>query len=495
MEGCCPDCGRRFDISEDFLAMGGKAKCPHCLLELDFGDQTNKGEQSEVTRVVDQDYPSMAAENEEVEAVCPNCQRYFKVDVESLEGADPPECLYCEVALKVGQPEDGPAVAQAEDLFEDEDSQDDSSNEHESTSQEPKAQSLEEELWGSGSDEQEMAEEESTDEDDIEDQEVAEEEEEDDDETIVTEGENEAEAEEHQELESLHGHGDETVVVNLSQGLIGLDEEEEAKGLSESISDSPGLSENELFSDLASKEDWESSKEYPAYQPAYAEATAGQGADKEASPEPMLVEVGDDDIIEVEQSSPWDAPKPPEPQPQSTPKKRQTHKIRKLREEGEQAEYKAKTGKPIGQSIQSFLSSPLVIASAIGVVALAGGLYFMSVMQSSEDIKKAVFSVENLDVVLVEAPNPLEYKTRDEARVHYGRGNRFAYRKDFESAVEEYKQAIRADGGYPHPHRALGAVYAAMGKQKLSVAEYKKYLRLAPNSVDAELVKKIVNSN
>ena len=45
MEGQCPDCKRSYEISDEFIAMGGKAKCPHCLLELVFSDPPEGGDQ------------------------------------------------------------------------------------------------------------------------------------------------------------------------------------------------------------------------------------------------------------------------------------------------------------------------------------------------------------------------------------------------------------------------------------------------------------------
>ena len=59
MEGRCPGCNRAYDISGEFLSMGGKAKCPHCLLELEFeGDGRSSGEDRfhDVTRADDRDH-------------------------------------------------------------------------------------------------------------------------------------------------------------------------------------------------------------------------------------------------------------------------------------------------------------------------------------------------------------------------------------------------------------------------------------------------------
>ena len=51
MEGRCPGCQRAYDISDDFLSMGGKAKCPHdkevadcndCMVEGDFAHDARR---------------------------------------------------------------------------------------------------------------------------------------------------------------------------------------------------------------------------------------------------------------------------------------------------------------------------------------------------------------------------------------------------------------------------------------------------------------------
>ncbi|RME20309.1 MAG: hypothetical protein D6806_16655, partial [Deltaproteobacteria bacterium] len=36
MKGSCPRCGRTYEIGDDFVAMGGRAKCPHCIVDLEF---------------------------------------------------------------------------------------------------------------------------------------------------------------------------------------------------------------------------------------------------------------------------------------------------------------------------------------------------------------------------------------------------------------------------------------------------------------------------
>ena len=110
------------------------------------------------------------------------------------------------------------------------------------------------------------------------------------------------------------------------------------------------------------------------------------------------------------------------------------------------------------------------------------------------DPEEAVFPAEEVEASLVEAPAPAAYETKEDAMLHYGRGNQFAYRRKWEDAIAEYKKALRSDPGYPHPNRALGAAYAALGKAKLSSDYYQAYLRLAPESADAKQVKAIIET-
>ncbi|MBW1872891.1 MAG: tetratricopeptide repeat protein, partial [Deltaproteobacteria bacterium] len=105
------------------------------------------------------------------------------------------------------------------------------------------------------------------------------------------------------------------------------------------------------------------------------------------------------------------------------------------------------------------------------------------------------FSTEGLNVTLVQAPAPSDYKAKDDAIEHYGLGNQLAHSRKFEDAILEYKQASRLDPGYPHPHRALGVVYAALGKRELSQTSYQTYLRLAPHAADKPQVLKIVKAS
>jgi len=91
MEGRCPECDRSYKISKEFLAMGGKAKCPHCLLELMFATQDIMDEE-QIDPGVEQD---MQPEPEEIDAHCLPCRRRYKVDLEYLERGGATKCPHC----------------------------------------------------------------------------------------------------------------------------------------------------------------------------------------------------------------------------------------------------------------------------------------------------------------------------------------------------------------------------------------------------------------
>jgi hypothetical protein len=112
MEGRCPGCNRAYDISEEFLSMGGKAKCPHCLLELEFdgsGSASAEDRAHDVTRADDREHRMSydaaadeaveADESDEVDSHCPACERRYKVDRKYLELGGAAQCPHCAVDL------------------------------------------------------------------------------------------------------------------------------------------------------------------------------------------------------------------------------------------------------------------------------------------------------------------------------------------------------------------------------------------------------------
>jgi tetratricopeptide (TPR) repeat protein len=188
-----------------------------------------------------------------------------------------------------------------------------------------------------------------------------------------------------------------------------------------------------------------------------------------------LMEVSDSDILEAEASAPppqaIKAEPPLAPAPVESP---------------------APSAKPEPLARQRArwpfrLSSPYFLVAA-GVVVLAAFAVVWWLV-SREDVEKYAFPPPPPAVKSIEAPAPAAYRTRWEAVEHYGLGNRYAHQGRFEDAVIEYKQASRIDPGFPLPHRALGAIYAALGNRALSLLSYETYLSLDPAAPDARIIK------
>lgn len=148
-----------------------------------------------------------------------------------------------------------------------------------------------------------------------------------------------------------------------------------------------------------------------------------------------------------------------------------------------------------GTRLPAFLSrlnSPPVLAAVLGVLALVIISLMWVLLGSGEEVDSVAFPSEGIEAERIDAPAPRAYKAKDSAVKHYGLGNRQAYLGQFEQAILEYQKASRLDPGYPHPHRAMGAIYAALGKRRLSVTAYRLYLQLAPEGPDAAQVRAIL---
>ena len=157
---------------------------------------------------------------------------------------------------------------------------------------------------------------------------------------------------------------------------------------------------------------------------------------------------------------------------------------------------KAEAGRQVRKEsrLSRFMSAPILVGAVGLLFLLAVGLIWV-LLSGDGDIEGIEFPVEGLDVEVIDAPEPSAYEAKQDAMEHYGLGNRLAHLGKFEDAILEYKQASRLDPGYPHPYRALGAIYAALGKQALSQNAYQTYLRLAPHAADKAQVAKIISGN
>lgn len=85
----------------------------------------------------------------------------------------------------------------------------------------------------------------------------------------------------------------------------------------------------------------------------------------------------------------------------------------------------------------------------------------------------------------------------EEARRHFDRGiaavEIATTAADYESAIKEFKEAIRLAPGWPDAYYNLGLVQEKAGKLGEAVESFKSYLRVSPEADDAEAVKSLVN--
>ena len=559
MEGRCPGCNRAYDISEEFLSMGGKAKCPHCLLELEFEDTEPSSAEDrarDVTRADDQDhrmsYDESAGEADEVDEVdshCPACERRFKVDRKYLELGGAAQCPHCAVDLIFDSPDDSVGTPAEESegadawgqsgeisLPELDELRVPTAVEEPPPEEEPAVEEPPEEAAGPEEDEVSLGGEDEMEDEDRADQLPAE----------IAEGtpsieleegladEAEEEAwEDEPAAEEEPAPEEEKPQVGLAEELFGdsAGEEEEAvqpepDESSEFDPESTVVVEEQEggpggpFGALASNRDWASAAarwaesgfradEMPSFikgegeeegaaepEPGPEEAappTGGELLMAEAAAD--AVEVSDADIMLLEASEADIAPEPAEASAEAGASwaeaaSREVEAKRDKKAPMAKAERVAKA-----PSLFSKLKSPWVIAAVLGGVVVLTVALLWVFMGGGEDVEAYKFPGKGLKAKVVKAPAPSAYKAKEEAIEHYGLGNRLAYQGKWEDAILEYKQALRLDPGYPHPHRALGTVYAALGKPKLSASSYQTYLRLSPHSADARQVRGIIRGS
>jgi hypothetical protein len=211
-----------------------------------------------------------------------------------------------------------------------------------------------------------------------------------------------------------------------------------------------------------------------------------------------LVEVSDADIlmIEGEPSDPGKSIGGPSAEHQSGTRSRvfndTTERIdREARDQVVLPESK-KADRTSTPGLASRLLNPPVLAGVLGIGVLLIVTVLWVLLGAEENLEQRKFSVKDLQVELIQGPGPTPYLSDEKSVRHYGRGNRFAYLGQFELAIEEYRKASQLDSANPLPQRALGVMYAAMGQTRLSIEAYRAYLKMAPHSADAPLVRKIV---
>jgi len=85
----------------------------------------------------------------------------------------------------------------------------------------------------------------------------------------------------------------------------------------------------------------------------------------------------------------------------------------------------------------------------------------------------------------------------DEARRHFDYGMAAVEMAnspdDYKSAIKEFEQAVRLAPGWADAYYNLGMVQEKANKLDEAVTSLKRYLRLAPNANDTEMVKSLIN--
>ena len=78
-----------------------------------------------------------------------------------------------------------------------------------------------------------------------------------------------------------------------------------------------------------------------------------------------------------------------------------------------------------------------------------------------------------------------ETDNKDKLAEHFNAGIRFALRKDYDKAIEEYKKALEYEPDKGEIYNNLGFAYFDKGDIEGSIVEHKKALELAPNLANA----------
>lgn len=85
----------------------------------------------------------------------------------------------------------------------------------------------------------------------------------------------------------------------------------------------------------------------------------------------------------------------------------------------------------------------------------------------------------------------LEEEERDLAATPEGKDN---WQRHQQKAEELYMSALKSENPVPMAHRGLGMLYEKLGRANDAVAEYEKYIQLAPSATDKERIQKRIES-
>ena len=212
---------------------------------------------------------------------------------------------------------------------------------------------------------------------------------------------------------------------------------------------------------------------------------AGASADSVEVSDADILMLDDDEIEQLED----EAVSTQDPAAQESWAQRATRDV----DHGEEKQAPVQPGLvPRRSALYSKLTSPPMLAAALGltVLVIIGVLWIL--LGSAEEVDGIAFPTEGLKSTPIEAPQPRAYRAKESATKLYGLGNRAAYLGQFEEAIKKFQEASRADPGFPHPHRAMGAIYAVLGRNELAAVSYETYLLLEPKGPDAAYVTKIL---
>ena len=73
-------------------------------------------------------------------------------------------------------------------------------------------------------------------------------------------------------------------------------------------------------------------------------------------------------------------------------------------------------------------------------------------------------------------------------------GKFYLKKKNYDAAIERFKQAIADRPGYALPHRLLGEAYEKKREYASAAEQYEKFLAIVPNSPEAADVRKRLDS-
>ncbi len=69
-------------------------------------------------------------------------------------------------------------------------------------------------------------------------------------------------------------------------------------------------------------------------------------------------------------------------------------------------------------------------------------------------------------------------------------GEYYLKKKNYDAAIDRFKEAIRYKSNFARPHRLLGETYEKKGDKAEAVNYYQKYLEILPGAEDAAKVRK-----